>query len=538
MMPALLGMGSGAIGALGPAAGGAALAVGGSAATLGVAGLGAALGIMPIISRMESTNKALRESVMPVITALDQLKHTFTAVTSTVRPELMAAMESGLHDLGGALRHMEPLIEGSAKGFGVVSKIFGEFTNNPGFSQFMTWAGGEAPTAMGDAMRVLTNLFIGFGNILQSSTPLINGFMTQMREFTGGFSQWAQGLKHNKGWQQFLRDAKTDMGLVGNVLGSLGKDIGDLYTAIKPAGPPLIKVLGDLAKGLGPDIKTLGKDLAPVWPKLGKLLEAIATDLPKDLNKLLKALGPIIGEAAKLLGLVEGMTHVGGHHGKGGFDLFGLIGGGLAGGMLFGALKWAGKYPVFKQAEQFAGILPTDAEKALAAAGGDASKLPGILGRILGRGSEAFTEAPGVTVASLDQFLHAVAGGLYSSAGPGQDATAYAAESFLKRHQPKAFQSLMAAARKQFNFTPTAGGLIPAWAIVQGHGTGGFASTLGQAQRAADIVLNIHQPITINGTTTPRELAQLRAELKRATEEANRKLATEIQAHQRSGVRG
>jgi len=504
----LIGIGVGAIGALGPAAGGVALGMGGAAATLGLAGVGAFLGLKPTISALSVADQihALQwqqqylrahhqgqqaqmvgqqvgllqaqaaesgmnlNTVAPAANAMWRMEGAFRALTRSVQPAFVADLSSLFHTLANTLPRMAPLVKGAATGLGDAFHILDAVLANRGFTKFMTWAGTQAPQAMGDAMRVLLNFGIGFGNILQASTPLIDGFMVGMRNLSGGFNQGTQALSTNKGWHGFLRAAQTEIPQVGNFLGSLAGDISKLYGAIAPAGPWIITAFRDLAQGLGPDLTTLKNDLAPIWPKLGPILTTIATDLPKVLNGLLKAAGPILGSLARILGLVEHLK-IGGQN----------IGSDLLSG---GAALWFGR----KRLGSLGRILGGTAAGGGGAGGGGAAGAAGaaadagFLGLLRGAGGRLSIAAQDASwVTAVEPLLKMVGGAsLFQSATGmhGRDTAAWNAERFLRTLDPVAFHGLT----QRFSRVLGDKGNVPTWAITWTKGL--LPAVVGQAESA------------------------------------------------------
>jgi len=382
------------IAALGSAAGGGLIALGGVLAGLipGIAGAGSIL-----VNLFQDLDKA-PEQMRPVIGEFVDLRNAVGDFNDAVATAAFGEMEGSFSRLQGTLEDITPAMEDVGRELG---SLIDDFTRavapgTEGFEEINRLIGNSVPLIDGVA-RSAGTLGLALIRAFNEANPLVQKTV----DYIGTLVQRFDDFTRSNGFEQWMKNTDAVFSHLGPLLDATGRALNDLVTpeSVQRTTDLLddlgqfMPVLGDILEILGAAnpfgliaqaLAEAGDALSPLLPALDDLateLSGVASDIlpvvATALGAVVTAATPVVQALADIIGAIPP-------------ESLQLIAGGLiAVGSAIGGLKLIGL------TSQLAGLAG-----AADIAGGAASKLGGSLKGALGKAGMAGIAITGIVAVS------------------------------------------------------------------------------------------------------------------------------------------
>jgi phage-related protein len=245
---------------------------------------------------LEGLDPATRTMVESILT----FKQAWRDFSAQFQPQIFTIAQEGLKGMAGLLPSLAPIVQGASDAFLLLERAAIAALNGPFWQEFIKMIGSNVGPILGD-------LGLAIGNIIKGFAGLIMAFMPMTRDFTGGllgmtksFADWSEGLRTNKGFQDFVAYVYEATPKVLALIGAIVM----AFIALVKAGAPTGEVLLDIASALF-DLMTAFQQAHPVAAVLGLALLGI-------LAVTVKLLGPLLTIGKLFMVLGSALLSVGG----------------------------------------------------------------------------------------------------------------------------------------------------------------------------------------------------------------------------------
>jgi hypothetical protein len=279
-------------------------------------GAGLAAGVLVAgIRGMSGDLKDIAPAARPAAKALQAMGSAFKAIQDSIQGALFVGLEDEIQRLTDVLL---PVL---ADGFtttastvnGVLQRIATALTSDSGVSKFRKLFEGLQPVikGLGD---IIINVVSALGDILVASLPFTQAFIADFEKLTSRFSAWTSSELGQNKLKDWFSDGLLIMGKVLDLVGEIGKGLGDLVNKdsvsrsvrllenLSAAMQPLFGVLKDLGSldafgVVAAGLEAVFRVLRPVTEALAPLLETVSTGL---INAF-KIFGPLLQIVATMI---------------------------------------------------------------------------------------------------------------------------------------------------------------------------------------------------------------------------------------------
>lgn len=181
------------------------------------------------------------------------LKSDFSAWSDSLSGTTMPVFTKGIEILRDLLPMLTPFVKEAAKAFSGFLDEVAAGVKSAGFKEWAADMAKASGPALKNFLRVIKNLAVGFGGLLQAFLPASDGVTGGLVEMTGAFADWATGLNDSQGFQTFLNLAQEG----GETLGTLAGTALEVLAALSPligVTAQVALILAELINMVPPDV--------------------------------------------------------------------------------------------------------------------------------------------------------------------------------------------------------------------------------------------------------------------------------------------
>lgn len=289
-------------------------ALGAGSAIIAFQGLGDALSKMraaelePTAANLEAARQAM-EQIGPHAQSFAEQLLSMGPALKAVRDAAAAGIFPGLTQ---ALQEADSLLPRVASLFQAVGSAMGDLASDaagslagPAWADFFAFLEREAPRALSELGHTLGDVAHGLAEMWMAFTPLNQDFTGWLRQAAADFDDWATGLEHTEGFQDFVDYIRDNGPKVADAMGSIGNALVQITQAAAPLGGPVLEAVASIAdalavlanSSLGTPLFTLAAGMAAV-SRATSLLEKGSKGLSSftsSFSGLVKGVGLFIG---------------------------------------------------------------------------------------------------------------------------------------------------------------------------------------------------------------------------------------------------
>lgn len=203
-------------------------------------------GLALLISAFTKAKKAgeLTPQMQVLSTALKNLKAVLDEVKKGIGEAGFGLMADALDLLAKILPPLIPLFNATAKAVG--TELLGgvaKFVGSAEFKEMLHFFTTVGIDMLINFMKILGNLTLFFGRLFDALSPFIYAMMDGLTGLTASWAAWADGLKTNPAFQQWMNNALKYGPMVLDMLGSLLGALMNIGRALEPFAGPMLTAL-------------------------------------------------------------------------------------------------------------------------------------------------------------------------------------------------------------------------------------------------------------------------------------------------------
>jgi phage-related protein len=198
------------------------------------------------LAKMKHTIDGLEPATRNMVMAIREFQSAWRSFAMQFRPQIFQIASEGLRGIASLLPSLSPIVSGVAGAFLSLERAAIRALHGPFWQSFISSIGTNIGPIMNQLGRAIGNLLVGLGAIIMAFMPLTRDFTGGLLEMTQSFAIWAQGLRTNKGFQEFVGYIRENTPLVLALIGSL---VGAFISLVR-AGAPMGEALVKMATGL------------------------------------------------------------------------------------------------------------------------------------------------------------------------------------------------------------------------------------------------------------------------------------------------
>lgn len=210
------------------------------AAAIAFAGIAA-----PTISALFGDTKKLTKEQKKARKEFDKVGGTWKGIVKELEKPVLQAFTKAMQATNKMLQMAKPLFAGATTAVNNLMSSLNNSLDSPpvkAFFDYMNKKGGPMLEKMGKGlgffMQGIMNMMVAFGPLAEHTA---NGFLNMGK----GFSEWAAGLKNNKGFNDFINYIVANMPKIKSIVGDAIGGITGLFTAFGPAASDMLTWLQD-----------------------------------------------------------------------------------------------------------------------------------------------------------------------------------------------------------------------------------------------------------------------------------------------------
>jgi hypothetical protein len=218
------------------------------AASLGVAGFAAVAvpSISRVIEKSEDMSEALKNATKEEANALrtlQQFKKWWSGFTKQFEPEVFNLMANGLKFFQNTMEALKPAIKTTGEVLNQFMERANKAFQTDQIKSFFEYVNNTVKSGLTAVLKILGNTLLGLMELMKNFSPIADQMSQKLVKMTEGFRKWAENLKNNKGFQEFMDYAMQSMPIVSDLFSNLSVTFGKLLTALIPLGNTVLKLV-------------------------------------------------------------------------------------------------------------------------------------------------------------------------------------------------------------------------------------------------------------------------------------------------------
>lgn len=233
---------------------------------------GAAGGAASKMSELSKAEKALADDIK-------DFQDTYVDWQKSLEGDVFPAISAGLDLVKSQLPRLSPLVRTAGKSFTDLGKDAETALNRPVFDRLLFDLNTAMPGAIEGLGNTAFNTMEGLAGIFDAFLPHSQGVVDSIEDGSKAFADWGANLRSNKDFQDFIAYAQANAPKVLEILGNIGKTVGNILSAGAGAGAGTLDILvsiSDKLANMSPDqiqAIALGVGAVMAAAKLGTTLK-------------------------------------------------------------------------------------------------------------------------------------------------------------------------------------------------------------------------------------------------------------------------
>lgn len=204
---------------------------------------------------------------------LFSLKPRLDALRATAQAGLLPGVHAGIVSLLPLFPQLDRLVGSVSRVLGDMFAAAGRAFTSPFWRDFFDYLQATAAPTLLQMGRVVGNLMRAFAGMFMAFDPAAKDFGGGLVEMTDRFADWSEGLRTNRGFQEFLTYIREQGPKVVAVIASVAAGGAQLVEALAPIGGVIldgIKAIGDGLSAVPSEVLTvvaigIGVTTVAVW---------------------------------------------------------------------------------------------------------------------------------------------------------------------------------------------------------------------------------------------------------------------------------
>lgn len=192
------------------------------------------------LAKIDALLKSLTPEQRALVAEVNRFQGAWHQLVSEFQPQVFQIATEGMHGLTSILDSLKPIIAGTAGAFLFLERAATRGLAGPFWQSFIHDVGQNVGT-------IVREMGLAFGNFISGFAAVVGAFLPLTVDFTGGllhmsqrFKAWAEGLKENKGFQEFVQYIRDNTPKVLGLIGALADAFVGLVKAGTPVGERLV----------------------------------------------------------------------------------------------------------------------------------------------------------------------------------------------------------------------------------------------------------------------------------------------------------
>lgn len=259
--------------------------------------------------------KGMSKEQQGALQKLIYFKSYWTDFVASFEKPVFQAFGVGLQVAMQGLELLKPTIQNVAD---VVVELMTELNKDMsggGMKKFFDWLSTNAAESLYNFAQIGGNVMGGFFSLLQAFSPLGASMEEGLVSLTEKFKTWAEGLSTSTAFRDFIAYTQENGPVLMDILGNVGKIIGDVVTALAPLGAVVLDAADGLTNFLANSetarsffdfLANVGTTIKENWGPIKDVILGVAAAVGSF--KLMMAGMTIIGTINTLMGALKAGT--------------------------------------------------------------------------------------------------------------------------------------------------------------------------------------------------------------------------------------
>ncbi|WP_143737465.1 hypothetical protein [Microbispora sp. GKU 823] len=203
-------------------------------------------------SKMSKLSKAERE----LADDIKDYKDGYEDWQRSLEGDVFPAISAGLDLVSSQLPRISPLVRTAGRSFLDLEKDAKGALEDPFWGQFLFNLETAMPGAIESLGHTAGNVFKGLAGVVDAFLPHTDAVTGSIEDASKAFADWGTNLKSNPAFQEFIAYAQANAPKVLEILGNIGRTVGNILGAGSGAGSTTLDILveiSDKLAGMSPD---------------------------------------------------------------------------------------------------------------------------------------------------------------------------------------------------------------------------------------------------------------------------------------------